>query len=158
MPWFRDDEHGGVLLPFDSYPATRLSTKPLDGLHIISSLYDIPPFPLSHPFTAAAAAATAATATAVVRPSLAWNVPYPHSRHFAASLTPHARDLPNRRALMYSDWEHRSTSAAGAAAEGEGVVAEAGGIDRKLALREPLTQVTTGIISGSVVSGRPRSM
>ena len=39
---------------------------------------------------------------------------------------------------MYSDWEERHDSAANG--------------DRKLALREPLTQLTTGIISGSVVS------
>ena len=68
------------------------------------------------------------------------------SRHFAASLTPHARDLPNRRALMYSDWERRSVSAEGAV---EGFDAEG---NRKLALRETLTDITTGIVSGSVVS------
>ena len=48
---------------------------------------------------------------------------------------------------MYSDWEQRSASAE----EGEGVVAEVDGHNRELALREPLTQLTTGIISGSVV-------
>lgn len=39
---------------------------------------------------------------------------------------------------MYSDWDERAASVADG--------------DRKLALREPLTQLTTGIISGSVVS------
>lgn len=70
------------------------------------------------------------------------------SRHFAASLTPHARDLPNRRALMYSDWEGRSVSAEGAV---EGFDTDAEG-NRKLALRETLTDITTGIVNGSVVS------
>jgi len=67
--------------------------------------------------------------------------PHHHYRHFAGSLTPHARDLPIRRALMYSDWEQRSASEA------------ADSNSRKLALRQPLTQFTTGIVSGSVVSG-----
>lgn len=49
---------------------------------------------------------------------------------------------------MYSDWEQRSASVAGA---GENFDTDAEG-NRKLALREPLTQITTGIISGSVVS------
>lgn len=49
---------------------------------------------------------------------------------------------------MYSDWEQRSTSAAEA---GENFDTNAEG-NRKLALREPLTQFTTGIVSGSVVS------
>ena len=70
------------------------------------------------------------------------------SRHFAAALTPHARDLPIRRALMYSDWKQRSASVAGA----EGVSDTNAEGNRKLALREPLAQITTGIISGSVVS------
>lgn len=69
-------------------------------------------------------------------------------RHFAAALTPHAQDLPIRRALMYSDWEKRSASVVGAGESHDGD-AEA---NRKLALREPLTQITTEIISGSVVS------
>lgn len=47
---------------------------------------------------------------------------------------------------MYSDWEQRAESVAG-----EGLDTDAEG-NRKLALREPLTQITTGIISGSVVS------
>ena len=50
---------------------------------------------------------------------------------------------------MYSDWEQRSTPAAEA---GENSDIDVEGNNRKLALREPLTQVTTGIISGSVVS------
>lgn len=71
-----------------------------------------------------------------------------HSRRFAASLTPYARDLPIRRALMYSDWEERSTAVTGAA-EGYGTDEEG---NRKLALNEPLTQGATGIITVSVVS------
>ena len=48
---------------------------------------------------------------------------------------------------MYSDWEDRSASIAGE----EGTDADSEG-NRKLALREPLTQLTDGIVSLSVVS------
>lgn len=50
---------------------------------------------------------------------------------------------------MYSDWEQRSASASVAGESFDDTAAEG---NRKLALREPLTQITTGIISGSVVS------
>lgn len=64
-------------------------------------------------------------------------------------MTPHARDLPIRRALMYSDWEqHGSAAVIGA---DEGLDTDAQG-NRKLALRDPLTDFTTGIVSASVVS------
>lgn len=68
-------------------------------------------------------------------------------RHFAAGMTPHPRDLPIRRALMYSDWEQGSAFRTRAR---ENFDADMEG-HRRLALREPLTQATTGIVSGSVV-------
>ena len=69
--------------------------------------------------------------------------------HFAAGMTPHPRDLPIRRALMYSDWEQRSEIGTGVT---ENVDADKMGGHRRLVLREPLTQFTTGIVSASVVN------
>lgn len=73
------------------------------------------------------------------------------NRHFAASMTPHPRDLPIRRALMYSDWEPRS-SAAGTGVGDALNIAELDEGNRKLTLRQPLTDLTTGILNGALVS------
>eukprot|EP00903_Cladosiphon_okamuranus_P013477 g12552.t1 len=71
-------------------------------------------------------------------------------RHFAASMTPHPRDLPIRRALMYSDWEPRSSAAGtGGVGDGQGVI-ETDGANRRLDLKEPLP--ATEILSGALTS------
>lgn len=51
---------------------------------------------------------------------------------------------------MYSDWDRRSEIEAG---ETEDFNADILGGHRDLALREPLTQLTTGIVDTSMVSG-----
>lgn len=65
-------------------------------------------------------------------------------------MTPHPRDLPIRRALMYSDWEQRS-SAAGTGVGGGLDVTEMDEANRRLGLRDPLAEITTGILSGALV-------
>eukprot|EP00752_Nemacystus_decipiens_P006177 g5574.t1 len=72
-------------------------------------------------------------------------------RHFAASMTPHPRDLPIRRALMYSDWERRS-SAGGEAAEDGPDFTQAGDATRSLGVSDDATDLATGIIGGALGS------
>lgn len=66
-------------------------------------------------------------------------------------MTPHPRALPIRRALMYSDWEPRSSATRTGVRDALNI-AELDEGNRKLTLRQPLTDLTTGILSGALVS------